>query len=60
MKGICSTCKHTVYCTYRPDGGANMCDEYEDPGLAQEFDWNLRELVELTERTESDDRPAGP
>jgi len=47
MNGLCRTCRHVVYCTYRPDGGARWCDEYEDFGTAREHEWDLQQLLRL-------------
>jgi hypothetical protein len=54
MSGLCGTCKHTVYCTFRAGGGAKSCDEFEDVSLAEEHDWDLQSLLKLYPGEESE------
>lgn len=47
MKGLCGTCKNMVYCTYKAEGGARWCDEFEDAGSAAQHEWDLQALLKL-------------
>jgi hypothetical protein len=47
MSGLCKTCSHAGQCTYRADGGAMFCEEFDDGTEIVELDWDLNELNRL-------------